>query len=282
MQWDAPWGKGYPGWHIECSAMAMQYLGETIDIHTGGEDNKFPHHECEIAQSEGASGKPFSNYWLHVTHLVVEGEKMSKSKGNFYTLSDLLDKGHDAREVRYLLLSTNYRQTLNFTMDGLGAAKAALERLDEFVDLLGKRRSSTWLSTVMSFWKPGVSSTLVVGARKKFEGALDDDLNVSEALAAVFDLVRDINEKNAKGTLDEGEHDGVLRFMEDVGAVLGFEFGRRIAEADIPKEILQMVEARDEARDKKDFAEADRLRDELKEKGFEVEDTPDGRKIKRV
>jgi cysteinyl-tRNA synthetase len=272
MQWEAPWGKGYPGWHIECSAMAMKYLGPTLDIHTGGEDNKFPHHECEIAQSEGATGKPFAKVWMHVTHLLVDGEKMSKSKGNFHTLSDLVDKGHSARAIRYLLISAHYRQSLNFTMDGITAAAASLARLDDFMDAVGRVQPAN----------DGKKATKAKAAHKAFDAALENDLNVSEALAAVFAYVKEGNELRAADALTGNEKTDALAFMTAVGDVLGFSFGRSVTEADIPESIMTLVRKRDEARKEKRFAESDRLRDELLEKGYMIEDSPDGTLVKRA
>jgi cysteinyl-tRNA synthetase len=272
MQWEAPWGKGYPGWHIECSAMATKYLGETVDIHTGGEDNKFPHHECEIAQSECATGQPFVRSWLHATHLLVDGDKMSKSKGNFYTLDDLTALGHAPRSVRYLLLSTHYRQALNFTLQGLEGAKNSLARIDAFADAV---RQATPKDA-------GRAAADASAAKKAFTKALDDDLNVAEALASVFEFVRLMNEKVAAGTLTKKEKAAAVAFADDVGAVLGFTFGNAVEELDIPQSVHALIEKRDEARKEKRFAESDRIRDELKAMGYLVEDTPEGRRIKRI
>ena len=178
--WESPWGRGRPGWHIECSAMSMRYLGESFDIHCGGVDNIFPHHEDEIAQSEGATGKTFSNYWMHNAHLIVEGSKMSKSLGNFYTLRDLLEKGYSGREVRYLLISTHYRHTLNFTFKGLDASRAALSRLDEFRQRLLDQAGDVQAGDVPAW---------AMESRGVFQKHLDDDLNIAGGLAALFDLV---------------------------------------------------------------------------------------------
>jgi cysteinyl-tRNA synthetase len=272
MQWEAPWGKGYPGWHIECSAMAMKYLGESIDLHTGGEDNKFPHHECEIAQSEGVSGKQYVRIWLHATHLLVDGEKMSKSKGNFYTLDDLLKKGYESRIVRYLLLSTHYRQSLNFTFNGLDSAKGALERLDAFTDALAGHKTD-------EAGRPASMAKKTLTAVLK---ALDDDMNIAAALAEVFDFVRLYNERMANRILTERERVAAIGFMTELGALLGFTFGKSQTDQAVPPSILSLIEKRDEARKEKRFAEADRIRDEIKEKGYLVEDTPEGRRIKKV
>jgi len=272
MQWEAPWGKGYPGWHIECSAMSSKYLGDTIDIHTGGEDNKFPHHECEIAQSEGASGKQFVRLWLHVTHLMVDGEKMSKSKGNFFTLGDLVKKGFTPRQVRWLLLSTHYRQTLNFTFHGLEAARGALDRLDAFADAVEQARPT----------EAGDMENTAHHALAAFDAALDDDLNAAEALAALFDYVRHLNEKMANGTFTARDRENARELLEQAGRILGFKFGRGASDDEMPAEVRELIARRDAARQKKDFAESDRLRDVIKAKGFTVEDTPAGRRIKKL
>ncbi len=272
MQWEAPWGRGYPGWHIECSAMSTKYLGDTFDIHTGGEDNKFPHHECEIAQAECATGQRFVNYWLHVTHLLVDGEKMSKSKGNFYRLDDLVAKGWSPREVRWLLMSTHYRQPLNFTFRGLEAARGALSRLDDFADALKQ-------AAVRDADGDGAS---VARAAEAFDAALDDDLNVAEALAALFEFVKLGNEKLASGDLSASDKKAGEELLRRAGDELGFTFGRSSDDAEIPASILALIEKRDEARREKRFAESDRLRDEIKAKGYIVEDTPEGRRVKRI
>ncbi len=279
MQWEAPWGKGYPGWHIECSAMAIEELAETIDIHTGGEDNKFPHHECEIAQSEGATGKTFVNTWVHVTHLLVDGEKMSKSKGNFFVLQDLFDKGYAARDVRFALLSSHYRQQLNFTFAGLDAARNALARFDAFVDSL---------RAIVPSDVPDMTDLVIkgqgdgMGVRFLFGAAMDDDLNISAALGELFKWVTVMNEQIAHIGLSEKDRDEALDFMDDVEGVLGIRFGKAVTEEDVPADIRALVDARDAARAKKDWAESDRLRDELKGRGFVVEDTPQGRRIKKL
>lgn len=271
MQWEAPWGKGYPGWHIECSAMAVKYLGESIDIHTGGEDNKFPHHECEIAQSECSSGKKFAKYWLHVTHLMVEGKKMSKSLGNFYTLDDLIDKGYGARAIRYLLLSSHYRQSLNFTMKGIKAAGSSLARLDDFADTLARFAPED----------KGKQAPLSKAALVSFNDALDDDLNAAEALGSLFEFVREANELMTSEKMNVAEKDGAEKLLEAAGNAFGFTFGRSVADTDVPESVKALVEQRELARKEKSFKEADRIRDELAEKGFEIEDTPEGSVVKR-
>lgn len=268
--WDSPWGRGRPGWHIECSAMSMRYLGESFDIHTGGVDNIFPHHEDEIAQSEGATGKPFVRYWLHCAHLVVNGKKMSKSLGNFYTLRDLLAQGYHGREIRYLLLATHYRQWLNFTFEGLLAARSALQRIDEFRDRLDASQSSEAGESKLPLW--------AVAAQQKFIEALDDDLNISEALAALFDVIRDGHRALDEKKISAAEVRGVRTLLADWDRVLGF-IERT---PDTPSsEVLELVRRRDEARKARNWAEADRLREELSARGWLIQDTPSGAKLRK-
>jgi cysteinyl-tRNA synthetase len=266
VTWDSPWGKGRPGWHIECSAMSMKVLGESFDLHLGGEDLKFPHHEDEIAQSEGATGKPFVKYWLHGAHLLVEGKKMSKSLGNFFTLRDLLAKGYTGREVRFLLLSAHYRETFNFTLDGLAGAKTSLARIDECV---GKLRD------LAANASPTGTSPLV----ENLTTALDDDLNISAAWATVFEWVRETNKRIADNSLTAAHSAAELAAWEKVNAVLGIG---SVAEAEVPAEIVALLEARQAARKAKDFKRSDQIRDELKAKGWVVEDSPKGPKLKKL
>ena len=267
--WPSPWGEGRPGWHIECSAMSMKALGETFDLHLGGEDLKFPHHEDEIAQSEGATGKPFVKQWLHGAHLLVEGKKMSKSLGNFFTLRDLLSKGYTGRDVRFLLLSAHYRETFNFTLDGLTGAKSSLARIDECV---GKLRDLAAGASV-----PASETGPLLTA---FAAALADDLNIASAWAAVFDWVRETNTRLAKNALTAVEAAAGLAAWEKVDAVLAV--GTQPKSEEIPDEINALLEARQAARKAKDFKRADAIRDELKAKGWVIEDTPKGPKLKRV
>lgn len=266
VTWDSPWGKGRPGWHIECSAMSMKVLGESFDLHLGGEDLKFPHHEDEIAQSEGATGQPFVKYWLHGAFLLVEGKKMSKSLGNFFTLRDLLAKGFTGREVRYLLLSAHYRGTFNFTLDGLDGARAALARIDECV---GKLRD-------LGAPAPGPTQSELV---TRFTAALDDDLNISAAWAAIFDWVSETNKRLADNSLTPAAAAATLAAWEQVNSVLGIE---KVADAEAPAEILALLEARQAARKARDFKRSDEIRDELKAKGWIVEDSPKGPKLKKI
>ncbi|MCB1033974.1 MAG: cysteine--tRNA ligase, partial [Acidobacteria bacterium] len=277
--WDSPWGAGRPGWHIECSAMSQKYLGETFDIHCGGVDNLFPHHENEIAQSESATGKPFVRYWLHSEHLIVDGDKMSKSLGNFYTLPQLLEMGKDPRAIRYLFLSVHYRQKLNFTFDSLDAAAAALKRVDEMRFRLDH-------ATEEGAPRPAVAEA--AGAlTERFGDALADDLNLSGALAEVFVFVRFVNRAIEGGELGEGDRQRISGPLDQVDRVLGVldasAWKSESAETSGPSdaEIDAMVRARTEARANRDFATADRLRDELAVLNIVIEDTPSGPRWRR-
>jgi cysteinyl-tRNA synthetase len=267
--WPSPWGEGRPGWHIECSAMSMKLLGPSFDLHLGGEDLMFPHHEDEIAQSEGAglqpAGRSFVKYWLHGAHLMVEGKKMAKSLGNFFTLRDLLAKGFAGREIRYLLLTAHYRETFNFTLEGLQAARAALARIDECLMKLRELASNA---------SPEGDAPLIEG----FSRALDDDLNISGAWGAVFEWVRDTNRKLADNKLDAPDAAAALAAWERLDSVLGVGTPK---ELEVPAEVTALVEARQGARKAKDFKRADAIRDELKAKGWVIEDTPKGARAKR-
>lgn len=272
VYWPSPWGEGRPGWHIECSAMSMQLLGASIDLHLGGEDLVFPHHEDEIAQSEGAGlhgeGERFVHCWLHGAHLMVDGKKMSKSLGNYYTLRDLLQKGWLGREIRSLLLSAHYRESFNFTQEGLQGARSALARLDDCLARLGEAALVTEVG--MSPQAGPLSSA--------FATAMDDDLNVSAAWAAVYDWVRDWNRRLAAGGVTPVEAQAALSDWQRVDLVLGVG---RAPESGPPEEIQRMLEDRQAARRAKDFRRADALRDELKAKGWVIEDTPKGPRLKR-
>jgi cysteinyl-tRNA synthetase len=308
--WPSPWGEGRPGWHIECSAMSMKLLGPSFDLHLGGEDLMFPHHEDEIAQSEGAglqpAGQPFVKYWLHGAHLLVEGKKMSKSLGNFFTLRDLLAKGFTGRVIRYSLLTAHYRETFNFTLEGLHAARAALARIDECLLKLSELADAPA--------KAAPDSPLL----DQFAEALDDDLNVSGAWAAIFDAARETNRKLAENAMDAEAAANALATWDKLDSVLGI--GRKVVhtqmvnanaffvpapkvhtqtisanaffvpapkveaqnEGAVPPEIIALLEARQAARKAKDFKRADAVRDELKAKGWVIEDTPRGARVKRL
>ncbi len=267
--WETPLGKGRPGWHIECSAMSVKYLGEHFDIHCGGVDNIFPHHENEIAQSVASSGAKFVNYWLHNEHLIVEGRKMAKSFGNFYRLRELVEMGHPAIAVRYVLMSTYYRQQLNFTFESLEAAKSSLERLWDFVDNVASVRGGKSNPQVQE---------LIKTTRGRFEESMDDDLNISGALGAVYDFVRDINRLIHNGEISEGDAKDVLGFVNSLDSVLGV---MKRESTSIDSEIEDLIRKRNDARKSRDYAGADRIRDELLGRGIVLEDTSSGTKWKR-
>jgi cysteinyl-tRNA synthetase len=262
--WDAPWGRGRPGWHIECSAMATRLLGPEIDIHCGGVDNIFPHHEAEIAQSECVNRKKFVRYWLHNAHLLVEGQKMSKSLGNFFTLRDLLDKGFTGRELRYALIGSNYRQPLNFTFDGLNAARHSLLRIDE------------WLRRLRDIADNAEPDPGFAGAKSdSFFDALDEDLNISAALAEVFDEIRSTNRSIDSGELTAGQAAALLDWWDRINQVLQLQ-----EEAEpIPPNVTRLLQRRAVARADKSWSESDALRTQIEDLGWLVKDTKDGQKL---
>ena len=275
--WPTPFGDGRPGWHIECSAMAMSYLGETLDIHAGGVDLVFPHHENEIAQSEAITGKPFARFWLHSEHLHIESQKMSKSLGNFYTLRDLLEMGNQPEVIRYLLASVPYRKKLNFTFDGLKAAAKSIERLRDFE----ARVTSAKLP-------PGKNQTITdrsAAAVRQFEESLDDDLNTAEALAAIFEYVRAMNTALDENQFQEDNRWDAARVLEVFDAV--FDALKPTAPAAAApsgladSEIEALIEERNRAKKTRDFKRSDEIRNLLLEKGIVLEDTKDGVRWKR-
>jgi cysteinyl-tRNA synthetase len=266
--------KGRPGWHIECSAMSMKYLGESFDIHCGGIDLIFPHHENEIAQSEAATGKKFVKYWLHHAHLIVEGKKMSKSLGNFYTLKDLIDKGYKGYEIRYVLINCHYRETLNFKFSELETARKTIKYIVETLrklDLIKKKGKG---KNIKKFLEE---------TRKKFERAMDDDLNVPKALSIFFEFLTEVNKNIDKFSKKNAKE--IMNFIYDLDNVFGFGLKKIYGEEKkikIPKKVFELVEKREKARKEKNFELADKIRNEIKEMGFWVDDTPYGPLIKKL
>ncbi|MBO5775483.1 MAG: cysteine--tRNA ligase [Kiritimatiellae bacterium] len=256
--WDSPWGRGRPGWHIECSAMAMKYLGESFDLHTGGIDNLFPHHENEIAQAEAATGAEFVKTWMHCAHLKVNGEKMSKSAGNFFTLRDLIEKGYTGREIRYVLVNAHYRTGLNFAFSALDDARKSLDRIDRAVDALTSRLDPS-----------EAAPAFVAKALEDFTAAVSDDLNIPKAFAALFDLVRETNASESKSP-------AVLDAFKRMDEVLGVIFFGRKEKEEIPSSIAALLEQRAAARQAKDWALSDKLRDEIAAQGWLVKDSKEG------
>ncbi|MEM7353042.1 MAG: cysteine--tRNA ligase [Acidobacteriota bacterium] len=278
--WDSPWGRGRPGWHIECSAMSMKYLGESFDIHCGGVDNIFPHHENEIAQSESVTGKEFVHTWLHSEHLMVDGAKMSKSLGNQYTLKELLERGMSPRAIRYVFIAAHYRQKLNFTFDSVAAAEAALARVDEM-------RFRLESATEEGEPRQEVAAALA-RLQEDFAAALANDLNASAALSAVFQLVKEINKAIERGRLGIGDRQRVVAALADVDQVLAvldpgdWQGSESPAEGGLSDERIEdLLAERRTARQQRDFATADRIRDELQSEGISIEDTPDGTRWRR-
>jgi len=272
--WDTPFGPGRPGWHIECSVMAQKYLGETLDIHTGGVDLTFPHHENEIAQAEGITGKPFVRFWLHAEHLLVNSEKMSKSLGNFFTLRDLLAKGYTPEVVRYLLASVPYRRKLNFTFEGLKAAATSIERLRNFE-----------LRLKTDHFPPGASPEITrrtEAATAAFREALDDDLNTAEALGAVFEFIRDANTAMDAGAFQAGNAAAALEFLALFDSV--FDVLKPSAQADglSDAEVEAAIAERTAAKKARNFARADEIRKQLSDQGVVIEDTKEGVRWKRA
>ena len=287
--WDSPWGPGRPGWHLECSAMAMQYLGETFDIHTGGVDNIFPHHVNEMAQSEAATGKPFARFWLHAAHLLVDGAKMSKSLGNFHTIPSLVAQGYRPSSIRFLLLSGHHRQQLNFTLEGLDRSSRAVDRLYEFDRRLREVEAGSPIGQSEGAGDSRDTGTAGAGSvagswRESFEAALDDDLNVADALAATFELVREGNSMLDVAADSAAESAGIARELRPVLAEFDRVFGvlalrateEKTADLDLASWVEGQLLARADARKQRDFGLADRIRDELLERGVTIEDTPAG------
>jgi cysteinyl-tRNA synthetase len=265
QQWDSPWGKGFPGWHIECSAMSFKYLGAEFDIHTGGEDNIFPHHECEISQSEAASGKKFVHYWLHTRFLLFDGEKMSKSKGNLYTIPELIEKGFRKNAIRYSLISSHYRQNYNFTFDGLNAAAQAIDKIQQCVLRLTDLSKTGKQGEIRKQLQDLASNCLT-----EFDAALSDDLNISKALAVCFDFIREVNKVE---DMNSKETSALLDTISKIDSVLGIlEAGGE----EVPENIIELAEKRKAAKLNKDWKAADAVRTEITAQGWVLEDTPGG------
>ena len=278
--WPTPWGHGRPGWHIECSAMSMAALGTTFDIHTGGEDLIFPHHEDEIAQSEAATGQPFVRYWLHVKHLLVNGEKMSKSKGNDFTIRQLLERGYTASSIRYLLVSAQYRKELNFSFDGLDTARTTIQRLLAF-----EQRLATTATT------PDAPHSrlheIAAHALREFEAGLDDDLNTPNALAALFNFLRESNAELDRAipvdaTAIAAARNALARMDQVLGVLELARAEQTTLDDDLVSWVEERIQLRQDARARRDFAASDRIRDELADRGVAVEDTPQGPRWKRL
>lgn len=275
MTWDEGLGRGFPGWHIECSAMSRKYLGDTLDIHTGGEDNKFPHHECEIAQSEAFTGKPFARYWVHATHLLVDNKKMSKRFGNFFTIRDLIGKGYHPLAIRLSLIKAHYRQQFNFTLDGLQAAQSEVERF---------RQCRSNLESVIHSGKSSSTVLDLPAPKAEFLAALEDDLNVSLAMAVVHSWVTQANKD--MDMLSAGQAAAGLQTLQYFDQLLGVVFTEVAAPAQAggisDQEIMALIAERNNARNAKDFKRGDALRDQLKQLGIEIKDGKDGTTFKRV
>lgn len=287
LKWDSPWGEGYPGWHMECSAMSAKFLSEafldgkfhpekfeTIDIHTGGEDNKFPHHECEIAQTECSTKKTFSKYWLHSAFMMSEGTKMSKSLGNVYNVFDLVNEGFDPRAIRYILLATHYRMQMNFTKEGIKSAETALSRIDETLRKLDALKEEKPYSERLS--------TYVHGLFPGIEKELDNDLNISGALAALFEAVKEINKYLQENKIGKDQAKEIVEIIFKTDSIFGLFPKSILDKEDISEEIATILEERRLARENKDWVKSDELRDSLKEQGYEVKDTKEGQECRKV
>lgn len=262
LKWKSPWSLGYPGWHIECSAMSMEYLGETMDIHAGGEDHIFPHHENEIAQSEGATGKPFANFWLHARFLLVDGKKMSKSKNNFYALKDILEKGYSPMHFRLFSLSGHYRTQVNFTWKVMDQARTNYQKIADWLANMQQIGQNTQPVVVRD-----VDFTYIY--QKRFEDAMDDDLNTSLALSVIYELITETNKLISQKKLSSKTAGQILKFWNKINKVLGLTFEKT---GNIPQEVVALAEARKAARVEKDFQKSDELRDKILDLGYVVED----------
>ncbi len=274
MQWESPWGKGYPGWHIECSAMSMKYLGETLDIHTGGEDNIFPHHENEIAQSEAVTGKPFVRFWMHSRHLLVEGRKMAKRDGTFYRLKDLADKGFSPLAFRLLVLQSHYRSKLNFTWKSMQQAQNSYQALLEWIRRLNNIQTKGEKNKKI---KSQIDKT-----KEKFIQALNDDLNTPSALASVFKLMSVTNSRIDQGKLNQKDAENILKFLKKIDKVLAIFVNIFLPKITIPHDVQNLIAEREKARRERNFKKADFFRNEINKLGFDIEDTKEGPKVKKI
>jgi len=270
--WETELGKGRPGWHIECSAMSSKNLGKHFDIHTGGVDNLFPHHENEIAQSEGAYGGKFVNYWLHCDHLLVDGGKMSKSKNNFYTLRDIVEKGHKPLALRYMYVTSDYRKKLDFTFKGLEIAAKTLEKIYGFLKRLKQADGE----------KAGNIEELIAETRKVFVESMDDDLNASRAIGEVFTFIGNVNKLMDRDRLSAGDGALVIDFLLDLDQVFGLKMNEALVEKELAGEIKGLIRERADARKAGNYALADQIRDQLLTRGIELMDTPGGTRWKVI
>lgn len=269
LKWQSPWSLGYPGWHIECSAMSTEYLGSTIDIHTGGEDNIFPHHEAEIAQTECFTEKKYVRYWLHGRHLLMNGQKMSKSKGNLYKLEDIQEKGFSAMDLRLLFLSSHYRSQMDFSWEALAQAHKNLQKINDFVldlEALAARN--------IKFENDGI---IIDTFRQRFEDAMDDDLNTPLALSVLHEMISTVNFGIADNNYDSEDAKKILAVWKRMNNVFGLVLQ---GQAEIPEDIKELMKKREEARDGKDFQKSDELRALIEKHGYIIEDTKDGQKVK--
>ena len=272
MKWDSPWGTGFPGWHIECSAMSRKYLGDTLDFHTGGEDNKFPHHESEIAQSESFTGKTYSNYWLHKSHIMINSEKMSKSLGNFFTVSDLIGKGYSPLSIRFTLISTHYRSKLNLTLESIEASEKTIVKFNDFIQKILDLESN---ESNESNDNKSIAS-IIKSTKQQFEKALDDDLNISGALASVFGFIKSVNKQINKTGISSDNAKTVLKFMKEIDSVIGvMDFNKKeekVLSNDEKNRVDELVQLRDKYRAEKNWAESDKIRDLLNDMGVKIAD----------
>ena len=271
MHWDSPWGKGFPGWHVECSAMSRKYLGDTLDFHTGGEDNKFPHHESEIAQSETFTGKKYVNYWMHKSRVVINNQKMSKSLGNYFTLSDLLEKGYSAESIRYTFISSHYRSKLNFTLDSLDESQKSI---DKFNDLI--QRLLTIDGGTSNTGNEKSISSIIKSTKQQFEKAMDDDFNVSAAFASLFGFLKSIRKQINKENVSKESAAEIIAFLKKIDSVFAvFNFEKKeekVFTAEEQKKIDVLIASRERYRIEKNWAAADEIRDELIKLGVKIFD----------